>query len=157
MPNNAAAALELLAYDLSDALARFRDEHEADDLTPDVGPDDVLAALPAFLAALREQADRRDAAETGLPARFADAPRTRAGAVKHTCNGDDPRGLGFGRRDVERCARCWELADGAAPREDPAAGRRDRNRGYPTDAERAAHKSTCRACQTGGVCTAGEW
>jgi hypothetical protein len=47
--------LEMLATDLSEALAQARDEYAAE--LPDVGPLEVMAALPAFLAALTEEAE----------------------------------------------------------------------------------------------------
>lgn len=157
MSNIAAADQGMLAVDLADAIARAREEYAPQ--LPDVDSNDVLAALPAFLAALQAQAEARDAADngTGLPARFADAPRAKShGGVLHTCNPGSyaPRG---NHRDPENCARCWELANGAEPRADHAAGHRGRNAG-PTREEVAAHRASCRACRTpGAVCTAFDW
>lgn len=152
----AAADQGMLAADLSELLDRAREEYAPN--LPELSSVDVLAALPVILAALQAQVDKREATDTGLPARFADAPRAKShGGVVHTCNGDDVRGLPFGRRDVENCARCWELDNGAEPREDYAAGRRSRHGDAPTAEERATHRRTCRACRTGDVCTAFDW
>jgi hypothetical protein len=47
--------LEMLATDLSEAIEQAREEYAPD--LPDVGPLEVLAALPEFLAALTAQAE----------------------------------------------------------------------------------------------------
>lgn len=94
-----------------------------------------------------------------MPATLADGPRAKShGGYLHTCADGDPKGLPFGRKAPDTCARCWEMVNAGAPRRsDYGAGRRDRGRGYPTREEWARHRQTCRACQTRAVCTFGDW
>lgn len=160
-PLLASVDLDLIAYDIADVLDRG-------DYGLDLTQDDIRAGLAEFLATAlahaRKAATDPDAInpETNLPHRFDDAPRTKATrSLRHTCNpeGANPdTGLPFGRKAPETCARCYDMVHNGAPaRVDYAAGRRDPGRGYLTDAERAQHRATCTACQTGGVCTAGQW
>jgi hypothetical protein len=72
--------------------------------------------------------------------------------TQHTCGGP-----AFGRKTAG-CPRCDELLRGAAPVQQ--AWRQPARRTQPTRSaaeQLRAHRSTCRACQTGGVCTAFDW
>lgn len=70
---------------------------------------------------------------TTRPHRFDNAPRAAHGGVKHIDEYGQPLdSVPFGhkhRMGPQHCARCWELAQGDAPREDYAYGRR-RTRRY---------------------------
>jgi hypothetical protein len=89
-----------------------------------------------------------------------DAPRTKSGDLKHTCNPDKPGyPLPFGRRG-ENCARCDELAAGAAPRAlpyDPTKTRKadDEQRSAEIRAHFQSERHLSGGC--GPVCTFGEW
>lgn len=95
-------ALEMLAYDIGDKVFGCGDYTFLDD----VDPDQLRAALPAFLRALGVE-----------PA--AGQPEHAADFVKHTCR--NGRGPAYGRlAKTGTCPRCDELRAGATPREAPA-------------------------------------
>lgn len=72
----------------------------------------------------------------------------KARTTAHSCGGPV-----FGKLTAG-CARCDELAAGAAPVE----WARSRRAAWDFDREYAHHKARCVICQTGrGVCTFGEW
>ena len=123
--------LDMLAYDFADTLDRG--EHGLGDITQD----EIRAELPAFLAACLARAAERDRnaapneinPATGLPRRFDAAPRAKShGGVVHVDADGYPilGGVPFGHAKQvgpERCARCWERANGAPAREDATGGR----------------------------------
>lgn len=98
--------------------------------------------------------------ETMIPARFADAPRAKShGGFIHTCNGDVRSGLPFGRKNPDGCARCWEMVNGAAAREDHVARRRnpgaeaaELSRAMREHFDSEEHRTGCKP-----VCTAFDW
>jgi len=99
-----------------------------------------LAGLDALRAALDATRERMLAHTAPAWTPPADAPRTHAGDLKHTCNGSDGRPLPFGRLAPEgECARC------------------DRTSERHAIAWRRAHRATCHACRIGGVCAANQW
>jgi hypothetical protein len=78
----------------------------------------------------------------------------------HTCNPNNPgQPLPFGKKDPSgQCPRCQELTEGAAPRTLAwAENAKRRDQGGITAADYRAHRKTCNACQTGAVCTFGDW
>jgi len=114
-----------------------------------------LDALRAALDAARERMLAHTAPEWTPPA---DAARTHAGDLKHTCNGPDGRPLPFGRLAPEgECARCDERRHGAPARPDHAMHRRTPASDAQDRESRRSHRADCTACQTGGVCTAFDW
>ena len=145
----AALDLDILAWDISDAIAKS--EQAGLDT---FAMDEIKAELPAFLAGCLRRVETADADPM---ARFADAPRAKShGGFIHTCNGDVLSGLPFGRKDPEHCARCYEMVNGAPAREDHVARRRNP---AAEDAARAAEirEHDCTASRCGLVCTFGQW
>ncbi len=104
--------LDMLAYDISDLLDKF--EYPISDT---IGPDEIRAALPAFLASLGLDLNGRPlGAPTGAPVNGSGETHT-----VHNCNPNQPgKPLPFGRRDPRGlCPRCKELDNGAEPRPAP--------------------------------------
>jgi len=117
-----------------------------------------LAGLDALRAALDATRERMLAHTAPAWTPPADAARTHAGDLKHTCNGSDGRPLPFGRLAPEgECARCDERRHGAPARPDHAAHRRTPETERRDTEDRRTHRATCDACRTGGVCTAFQW
>ena len=75
---------------------------------------------------------------------------TSSTATRHTCNDGNPPI--FGRR-THGCARCEELAAGAAPRTGWGARKRDAEARHI--AEIRAH--SCAVSRCGPMCTFGDW
>lgn len=126
----AALDLDILAWDISDGIAKS--EQAGLDT---FAMDEIKAELPAFLAGCLRRAEVANVdpdainSETNLPHRFDDAPRAKShnGVMHVDTDGSPMSTVPFGHKaemGPARCARCWELANGAERREDPANGRR---------------------------------
>lgn len=109
-------ALDMIAYDIGDKVFGCGDYPMLDN----VDPDQLRAALPAFLRALG----------VDIPG---GGPEPAADFVRHTCR--NGRGPAFGRLAPRgQCARCDQLHDGAAPREaHPAIKASNRRRADEVD------------------------
>lgn len=140
--------LNMLAYDISDLLDR------GDYGLPAIGQDDLRAGLRTYLMTAIAHA----AAQSEDP--HVHAPRNGDGGYIHTCNGDNPAGLGFGRRAPRgECARCDALADGAPARARfggrQTAAQRDHDRCAEITAHFASDRHRSGGC--GIVCTFGDY
>jgi hypothetical protein len=110
--------LDMLAYDISDLLDRS--EYP---IGGDISADEILRALPVFLAALGLDANGQPLGHPfSKPADQPTPPADPEPITRHVCNLNRPgQPLPFGRKaPAGDCPRCDELRAGAEPRQAPA-------------------------------------